>query len=61
MTKYQEPKQLIAVDRMKKRGFIVDYTSKAYVYMSGLMNGLKRYVTVDANGLVNGKPAMAYL
>jgi hypothetical protein len=57
---YQEPKQLIAVDRMKKRGFTIDYQSKAYIYMSGLVRGLKRYVTVDVNGLVNGRPAMMF-
>jgi hypothetical protein len=58
---YKEPKQLIAVDRMKKNGFAVDYTAKAIVYMSGWIAGMKRYVQVSVDGLVNGQPAMAYL
>jgi len=59
--KYQEPKQLIAVNRMRKKGFAVDYTARAVVYMSAVFNGLKRYIQVTADGLVNGQPAMAYL
>jgi hypothetical protein len=58
------PKQMRAVDRMKKRGFVTDYIIRRNfnpaVHMSRIANGIKRYVEVTIDGLVNGRDAMAF-
>jgi hypothetical protein len=45
---------------MKKRGFVVDYTwmrdFNPVVHMARVLNGLKRYAQVTADGMVNGMP-----
>jgi hypothetical protein len=59
------PKQIRTVDRMKKRGFAVDYTIlrsfNPAVHMSRVVNGLKRYAEVTVDGLVNGRAEMAFV
>ena len=49
---------------MKKRGFVTDYIIRRNfnpaVHMSRIANGIKRYVEVTIDGLVNGRDAMAF-
>ena len=60
MTQITNPKQIRSIDRMKKRGFVVDYTwmrdFNPVVHMARVLNGLKRYAQVTADGMVNGMP-----
>jgi hypothetical protein len=58
------PKQIRAIDRMQKRGFAMDYVVRRsfnpVAHMSRMANGIKRYVQVTVDGMVNGRDAMAF-
>ncbi len=64
MTSINNPKQIRSVDRMVKRGFVIDYTVRRnfnpVVHMSRVLNGLKRFAEVTVDGLVNGRDAMVF-
>lgn len=60
----ENPKQIRAVDQMTKRGFVTDYVTRRNfnpaVHMTRIANGIKRFAEVTVDGMVNGRPAMAF-
>lgn len=65
MKQVSNPKQVRAIDRMVKRGFVVDYTIlrnfNPAVHMTRVANGIKRFAEVSVDGMVNGRPEMAFV